>query len=31
LTNHLITGAVLTPGVIGTLPEMMAGGFHYVK
>lgn len=31
LTNHLIPGAVLSPGTVGTLPEMMAAGFHYVK
>ena len=31
LTNHLIADAVLSPGTVGTLPEMMAAGFHYVK
>ncbi len=30
LTNHLIEGAVLTPGVVGTLPELEAAGFQYV-
>ncbi len=27
LTNHLIPGVVLTPGVVGTLPELAAAGF----
>ena len=31
LTNHLIPGAVLTPGVVGTIPELQAAGFHYIK
>ena len=30
-TNHLIPGAVLTPGAVGTLPELQQAGFHYVK
>ena len=30
-TNHLIPGAVLTPGIVGTLPELGAAGFHYAK
>jgi len=29
LTNHLIAGAVLTPGVGGTLPELQRAGFAY--
>ena len=29
LTNHLIPDAVLTPGVVGTLLELQAAGFHY--
>ena len=29
LTNHLIPGAVLSPGVVGTLPELQLAGFHY--
>ena len=29
LTNHLIPGAVLTPGAVGTLPELQQAGFHY--
>jgi hypothetical protein len=29
LTNHLIPGVVLTPGVVGTLPELQQAGFHY--
>lgn len=31
LTNHLIPGVVLSPGAIGTLPELQAAGFHYAK
>lgn len=30
LTNHLIPGAVLTPGVVATIPELQAAGFHYI-
>ncbi len=30
LTNHLIPGVVLTPGAVGTLPELQAAGFHYI-
>jgi hypothetical protein len=29
LTNHLIPGVVLTPGVGGTLPELQQAGFYY--
>jgi len=31
LTNHLIPGAVLTPGVVGTIPQFQLAGFHYAK
>jgi hypothetical protein len=31
LTNHLIPGVVLTPGAVGTLPELQHAGFHYIK
>ena len=31
LTNHLIDGVVLTPGVVATMPELQQAGFHYVK
>lgn len=31
LTNHLIPGVILVPGVAGTLPELQAVGFHYVR
>ncbi len=31
LTNHLIPGAVLTPGIVGTIPELQAYGYHYIK
>ncbi len=30
-TNHLIAGAVLTPGIVGTLPELGRAGFQYAK
>lgn len=28
-TNHLIDGAVLTPGIVATIPELQQVGFHY--
>lgn len=31
LTNHLIPGAVLTPGIVGTLPELQMAGYQYAK
>ena len=31
LTNHLVAGVVLSPGAIGTLPELQAAGFTYAK
>ena len=31
LTNHLIPGVLLTPGAVGTLPELQQAGFHYAK
>ncbi|AUD00332.1 transcriptional initiation protein Tat [Bradyrhizobium sp. UASWS1016] len=31
LTNHLLPGVVLTPGAVGTLPELQRAGFHYAK
>jgi hypothetical protein len=30
LTNHLISSVVLTPGAVGTLPELQQAGFHYI-
>ncbi len=30
LTNHLVEGVVLTPGIVATLPELQAAGFHYL-
>lgn len=30
-TNHLIPGTVLTPGIVGTLPELMSAGYLYAK
>lgn len=30
-TNHLIPGVVLTPGVVGTLPQFQLAGYHYAK
>lgn len=29
LTNHLIDGIVLTPGIVATIPELQQTGFHY--
>ncbi len=29
LTNHLIEGIVLTPGIAGTMPKLQEAGFHY--
>lgn len=31
LTNHLLPGVVLTPGAVGTLPELERAGFGYAK
>jgi hypothetical protein len=31
LTNHLIAGAVLTPGMVGTIPELQRAGFDYAN
>ena len=31
LTNHLISGVVLTPGAVGTLVELANAGFAYVR
>lgn len=31
LTNHLLPGVILTPGAVGTLPELQQAGFHYAK
>ncbi|MHB8283059.1 MAG: thiosulfate dehydrogenase [Caulobacteraceae bacterium] len=31
LTNHLISGAVLTPGVVATIPELQRAGYLYIK
>jgi len=30
LTNHLVEGAVLTPGILATVAVMQRNGFHYV-
>ena len=30
LTNHLIEGVVLTPGIVATILELQLAGFHYV-
>jgi hypothetical protein len=30
-TNHLIPGAILTPGIVGTLPELELAGYQYAK
>lgn len=31
LTNHLIPGAVLTPGIVATIPELQLSGYEYIK
>jgi intracellular sulfur oxidation DsrE/DsrF family protein len=31
LTNHLIPGVVLTPGAVGSMPELQQAGFHYAR
>lgn len=31
LTNHVAPGAVLTPGIVGTLVQLQSAGFHYAK
>jgi intracellular sulfur oxidation DsrE/DsrF family protein len=31
LTNYLIEGVVLTPGMTGTIPELQQSGFQYAK
>jgi hypothetical protein len=31
LTNHLVAGVVLTPGIVGTLPELQRVGFNYAN
>ena len=31
MTNHLIPGVVLTPGIVGTLPELQSEHFSYAK
>jgi hypothetical protein len=31
LTNHLIDGVVLTPGIAGTVPELERAGFAYAR
>jgi intracellular sulfur oxidation DsrE/DsrF family protein len=31
LTNHLVDGVVLTPGIVATIPELQQAGFNYVK
>lgn len=31
LTNHLVDGVVLTPGIVATIPELQQAGFRYIK
>ena len=31
MTNHLVDGVVLTPGIVGTIPELERAGFGYAK
>ena len=28
-TNHLVTGVVLTPGAVGTIPQLQLAGYQY--
>ena len=30
-TNHLIPGVILTPGIVGTIPELGSHGFQYAR
>jgi hypothetical protein len=30
-TNHLIPGVVLTPGIVGTIPQFQLAGYQYAK
>ena len=30
LTNHLVEGVILTPGMVGTIPELQRAGFDYM-
>lgn len=30
MTNHLVDGVVLTPGIVATIPELQRAGFYYV-
>ncbi len=30
-TNHLIPGVILTPGIVGTIPQLEMAGFQYIK
>ncbi|WP_298425743.1 transcriptional initiation protein Tat [Rhodoblastus sp.] len=31
LTNHIVPSAILTPGIVGTIPELAAAGFTYLR
>ena len=31
MTNHLVPGVVLTPGMVATIPEFQQVGYHYIK
>ena len=31
LTNHLIDGVVLTPGMVAIIPELEDAGYSYMK
>ncbi len=31
LTNHLIPGVVLTPGIVATIPQLELAGYQYIK
>lgn len=31
MTNHLVPGVVLTPGMVATIPEFQQAGYHYIR
>jgi len=31
LTNHIIPQAIVTPGIVATIPELQMRGFHYIS
>jgi intracellular sulfur oxidation DsrE/DsrF family protein len=31
MTNHLVPGVVLTPGMVATIPDFQQAGYHYIR